>query len=93
MKLNPIDFGEVLEEMGYIVQDDTGQVYVPASHTNYFEAQRFLVELVLHDQLIIDRDHLEMEMSYFIPHWKCFNSIQDYCDAYPNDKECLMYDV
>ena len=55
-RINPIDFGELLEEMGYVVQDDTGEVY-------------------------------------FIPHWKCFNSLQDYCEAFPDNQECLMYDV
>ena len=33
-RINPIDFGELLEEMGYVVQDDTGEVYTPVSYTH-----------------------------------------------------------
>ena len=92
-RINPIDFGELLEEMGYVVQDDTGEVYTPADNQPFWEAQRFLLDLAIRGHLIVDRDHLEKEMTYFIPHWKCFNSLQDYCEAFPDNQECLMYDV
>ena len=39
-RINPIDFGELLEEMGYVVQDDTGEVYTPADNQPFWEAQR-----------------------------------------------------
>ena len=92
-RINAIDFGEVLEELGYIVNDETGEVYTPADHVQFFNAQRFLLMLTLDGHLYIDRDHIERCMTYFIPHYKCFNSMEDYCQEHAEDPQCLLYDV
>ena len=42
-RINAIDFGDVLEELGYIVNDETGEIYTPADHHQFFNAQRFLL--------------------------------------------------
>ena len=92
-RINAIDFGDVLEELGYIVNDETGEVYTPADHVQFFNAQRFLLMLTLDGHLIIDRDHIERCMTYFIPHYKCYNGMEQYCEEHADDPQCLLYDV
>ena len=33
------------------------------------------------------------EHGFFLPHWKSFNSIEEYCEDFPSEQQCKKYDV
>ena len=93
MRINPFDLCDALEQMGYVVDDDTGEVYIPPDHHKMFTAQKFLLELALDGHLTLDKQIYEQEIVYYIPHWKCFDGMDSYCKDFPNEQQCKYYDV
>jgi len=80
MRINPFDLCDALEQLGYVVDDDTGEVYTPPEHHKMFSAQKFLLELALDGHLYLEKQIYEQEMD-------------SYCKDFPNEQQCKAYDV
>tara|TARA_A200000159_G_scaffold164048_2_gene192287 strand:- start:185 stop:433 length:249 start_codon:yes stop_codon:yes gene_type:complete len=82
--VNPHDLADVLRYEGFVVDYDTGEVYSEDTCDT-------LIVLVALGKLEIKRD-VNGELIYYIPHMDVCD-MQSYCDAFPNDVSCKMYDV
>tara|TARA_R100000231_G_scaffold105539_1_gene78227 strand:+ start:1011 stop:1289 length:279 start_codon:yes stop_codon:yes gene_type:complete len=92
MTINPHDLSELLYNLGYYVDDDTGEVMVeirPDGTTTY---DKYLVAMVTTGRLITKRDE-NWQLKIYLPNWKCFDSMEEYCKVFPNEQQCKDYDV
>ena len=87
MKINPLDLGELLEEEGYGLAQDTGEVY-----TDPESKRDLLILLASLGKLRVKRD-AEFQLGFYLPHWKCFETLSDYCLEFPHEQQCKCYDV
>ena len=85
--INAHDLEELLQNEGYGIDQDTGEVY-----DNGEVSQKFLITLAACGTLNIKRDNFN-EISFYIPHYCCYNSMEDYCQEFPNEQQCKYYDV
>ncbi len=87
MKINPLDLADLLERNGYALDEDSGEVYTdPESKTE------FLVTLAATGHLTV-KHNAEFQLGFHIPHWKCYQSLKDYCNQFPHEQQCKCYDV
>tara|TARA_R100000781_G_scaffold92563_1_gene57414 strand:- start:1058 stop:1321 length:264 start_codon:yes stop_codon:yes gene_type:complete len=87
MKIYPLDLAELLQEEGYAFDEDEGEVYTEPNGK-----KTLLILLAALGQLNV-RYNAEMEVGFFIPHWKCFDSMDGYCQEFPHEQQCKLYDV
>ena len=85
--INAPDLEELLQNEGYGIDQDTGEVY-----DNGEVSQKFLITLDACGTLNVKRDGFH-EVGCFIPHYTCYNSMDDYCQEFPNEQQCKYYDV
>ena len=85
--INAPDLEELLQNEGYGIDQDTGEVY-----DNGEVIQKFLITLAACGTLIVKGDGFH-EVGFFIPHYTCYNSMDDYCQELPNEQHCKYYDV
>jgi len=85
--INAPDLEELLQNEGYGIDPDTGEVY-----DNGEVSQKFLITLAACGTLNVKRDGFH-EVGFFIPHYTCYNSMEDYCQEFPNEQQCKYYDV
>jgi len=78
--INAPDLEELLQNEGYGIDQDTGEVY-----DNGEVSQKFLITLAACGTLNIKRDGFH-ELGFFIPHYTCYNSMEDYCQEFPNEQ-------
>lgn len=86
-KMNPIDLAEMLEREQYLIDDDTGEV-LPNPNKDQWE----LLTLASTGNLKLKRNALH-ELGYYIPHWRCYNGLEEYCSEFPHEQQCKCYDV
>ena len=84
--INAHDLEELLQDEGYGIDNDTGEVY-----DNGEVSKKFLITLAACGTLNIKRNALYL--GYYIPHYCCYNSMEDYCQEFPNEQQCKYYDV
>ena len=85
--INAPDLEELLQNEGYGIDQDTGEVY-----DNGEVSQKFLITLAACGTLNVKRDGFH-EVGFFIPHYTCYNSMDDYCQEFPNEQQCKYYAV
>ena len=85
--INAADLEELLQNEGYGIDQDTGEVY-----DNGEVSQKFLITLAACGTLNVKRDGFH-EVGFFIPHYTCYNSMEDYCHEFPNEQQCKYYDL
>ena len=85
--INAPDLEELLQNEGYGIDPHTGEVY-----DNGEVSQKFLITLAACGTLNVKRDGFH-EVGFFIPHYTCYNSMDDYCQEFPNEQQCKYYDV
>ena len=85
--IQPLDLAELLEKEQYIIDEDTGEV-LPNPNKDQWE----LLSLASEGLLKVKRNALH-ELGYFIPHWQCYNSFEDYCKEFPHEQQCKCYEV
>jgi len=91
MSLNPHDLSEILDRLGYYIDDDTGEVLLELDPCGPPLIDKFLVTLASQGQLIIKRNP-DFELGFYLPNWRAFNSMEEYCKVFPNEQQCKMYD-
>ena len=84
--INSMDLADMLESEGFVVDEDTGEVYTEPNGK-----RALLLILAALNKLYISHD-AEFKLSYYIPHWKCYD-LDGYCDLHPNEQACKCYDV
>lgn len=82
--MNPNDLADVLKHEGFNVDYDTGEVWTE-------DVDDTLIILSVLGKLEVRRD-LDGKPCYFIPHLDVCD-MQTYCEAFPDDMSCKMYDV
>ncbi len=82
--MNPHDLADVLHYEGFVVDYDTGEVFSE-------DTCDALIILAALGKLEIKRD-VNGEPIYYIPHMNVCD-MQSYCEAFPDDVCCKMYDV
>ncbi len=85
--IDPLDLAELLEREQYRIDEDTGEVY-PNPAKDHWE----LLSLASEGLLRVKRNALH-ELGYYIPHWRCYNSFEDYCEEFPYEQQCKCYEV
>ena len=85
--INPIDLEDLLTDEGYGVDTDTGEVYDDRE-----SSKKFLITLAACGTLNVKRSGLH-SVGFYIPHYTCYNSMDDYCQEFPNEQQCKYYDV
>ena len=84
--INAMDLADLLESEGYVVDEDTGEVYTEPNGK-----RTLLLILASLGKLYVAHDP-EFQLSYFIPHWKYYD-LDNYCEYHPNEPQCKCYDV
>ena len=85
--INASALEELLHDEGYLVDPDSGAVYDDGE-----TSLKFLITLAACGTLNIKRDNFN-EIGFYIPHYCCYNSMDDYCQEFPNEQQCKYYDV
>lgn len=85
--MNPHDLADVLHYEGFDVDYDTGEVSSESTGMN----NDVLIVLAALNKLEVKRD-LDGNPTYFVPHLDVCD-MQTYCEAFPDDVSCKMYDV
>ena len=85
--INALDLEELLEDEGFVVDEDTGEVYDDGESN-----KKFLITLAACGTLNVKRSTYE-GLRFYIPHYTCYNSMDDYCQEFPNEQQCKYYDV
>ena len=85
--INPLDLADLLEREQYEIDEDTGEVY-PNPKRSEWE----LLLLASQGNLRVKRNALH-ELGYYIPHWECYDSLEDYCKEFPYEQQCKCYEV
>tara|TARA_Y100000361_G_C10997890_1_gene257706 strand:+ start:94 stop:354 length:261 start_codon:yes stop_codon:yes gene_type:complete len=85
--INSLDLAELLEEEGYALDQDTGEVY-----TDPESKRDLLITLACLGKLNVKRD-AEFQLGFYIPNWTCFSFPNSPCREYPHEQQCKCYDV
>ena len=85
--IDPLDLAELLEREQYRIDEDTGEV-IPNPAKDQWE----LLSLASEGLLRVKRNALH-ELGYYIPHWQCYNNLEEYCKEFPHEQQCKCYEV
>jgi len=88
--INPLDLAELLEKEGYGLDDDTGEVFVP--YENDALNNELLITLSSLGKLNVGRNE-DWKLCFYLPHWGCYTSMEDYCLEFPQEQQCKCYDL
>ena len=88
--INAPDLEELLQDEGFVVDEDTGEVIDDGE-----SSRKFLITLAACGTLNVKRGSINSsyELGFYIPHYTCYNSMDDYCQEFPNEQQCKYYDV
>tara|TARA_R100000781_G_C4011921_1_gene103979 strand:+ start:29 stop:325 length:297 start_codon:yes stop_codon:yes gene_type:complete len=87
--INSLDLAELLEEEGYALDEDTGEVYTEPNGK-----RTLLIMLAALGKLYVRHEHQDhgWKLCFFIPHWRCYDQ-DDYCKQFPHEQQCKCYDL
>ena len=92
LMINPHDLAELLDRKGYYVDDDDGEV--TASLDPYEdELDDLLILLAAVECLQLKRKPVENQLGFYLPHWRAYEDMEQYCKEFPQDPACLDYDA
>ena len=88
MALNPCDLADLLSVHGYYVDYDTGEV---DHYTNDINEDKTLL-IILAALGRLEVQYIDGEPAFFINNL-AVSDMESYCEMYPNDPQCKVYDV
>lgn len=88
MALNPCDLADLLSVHGYYVDYDTGEV---GHYTNDINEDKSLL-IILAALGRLEVQYIDGEPAFFINNL-AVSDMDSYCELYPNDPQCKVYDV
>ena len=89
--INVHDLAQLLDRQGYYVDDDDGEVAISLNDTE--NVDNLLIILAVLGALQVKNKTLENELGFYLPHWKCYNNLESYCEDFPNYPACKCYDL
>ena len=89
--INVHDLAQLLDRQGYYVDDDDGEVAISLNDTE--NVDNLLIILAVLGALQVKNKPEENQLGFYLPHWKCYDSMEAYCDQHPNDPACKTYDT
>ena len=90
--MNPCDLSEILDRLGYYINDDTGEVMLEIDPCGPPVIDNLLVILASQGKLITKRNP-EYEIGFYLPNLTCFNSMEEYCKVFPYEQQGKCYDI
>ena len=90
--MNPCDLSEILDRLGYYLNDDTGEVMLEIDPCGPPVIDNLMVILAAQGLLITKRNP-EFELGFYLPNWRTFNSMEEYCKVFPYEQQCKSYDI
>lgn len=85
--MNPQDLADLLQYEGFEIDYDTGEIVLDCQGIS----NDVLIVLAALGKLEVKRD-LDGNFTYYIPHLTVCD-MQTYCEEFPDDVLCKMYDV
>ena len=82
--MNPCDLSEILDRLGYYINDDTGEVMLEIDPCGPPIIDNLMVILAAQGLLITKRNP-EFELGFYLPNWRTFNSCLLYTSPSPRD--------
>ena len=89
--INVHDLAQLLDRHGYYVDDDDGEVAISLNDTE--NVDNLLIILAVLGALQVKNKPEENQLGFYLPHWKCYDSMEAYCAQHPNDPACKTYDT
>ena len=89
--INVHDLAQLLDRQGYYVDDDDGEVAISLNDTE--NVDNLLIILAVLGALQVKNKPEENQLGFFLPIWKCYDSMEAYCEQFPNDPACKTYDT
>tara|TARA_Y100001951_G_scaffold19039_1_gene14259 strand:+ start:587 stop:865 length:279 start_codon:yes stop_codon:yes gene_type:complete len=89
--INVHDLAQLLDRQGYYVDDEDGEVAISLNDTE--NVDNLLIILAVLGALQVKNKPEENQLGFFLPHWKCYDSMEAYCAQHPNDPACKTYDT
>ena len=89
--INVHDLAQLLDRQGYYVDDEDGEVAISLNDTE--NVDNLLIILTVLGALQVKNKPDENQLGFFLPHWKCYDSMEAYCAQHPNDPACKTYDT
>ena len=89
--INVHDLAQLLDRQGYYVDDDDGEVAISLNDTE--NVDNLLIILAVLGALQVKNKPEENQLGFFLPNWKCYGSMEAYCEEFPNDPACKTYDT
>ena len=90
--MNPCDLSEILDRLGYYINDDTGEVMLEIDPCGPPVIDNLMVILAAQGLLITKRNP-EFELGFYLPNWRTFNNMEEYCKVFPYEQQCKSYDI
>ena len=90
--INVHDLAQLLDRQGYYINDDDGEVvlnYDPGEDN----VDNLLIVLAAVGALHVKYKPEDHQLGFFLPNWKCYCSMEAYCEEFPNDPACKTYDT
>ena len=89
--INVHDLAQLLDRQGYYVDDEDGEIAISLNDTE--NVDNLLIILAVLGALQVKNKPEENQLGFFLPHWKCYDSMEAYCAQHPNDPACKTYDT
>ena len=89
--INVHDLAQLLDRKGYYIDDEDGEVLLNLADES--NVDDLLITLAAVGALQVKNKTLENEVGFYLPHWKCYNKLESYCEDFPNYPACKCYDL
>jgi len=89
--INVHDLAQLLDRKGYYIDDEDGEVLLDLADES--NVDDLLITLAAVGALQVKNKTLENELGFYLPHWKCYNNLESYCEDFPNYPACKCYDL
>ena len=89
--INPHDLAELLDRNGFYIDDDDGEV-LPSLDPDDNVEEDLLIMLAAVGCLVLKRHADDNMIGFYLPHWKAYSDMDEYCLEFPNDPACKDYD-
>ena len=89
--INVHDLAQLLDRKGYYIDDEDGEVLLNLADES--NVDDLLIILAAVGALQVKNKTLENELGFYLPHWKCYNNLESYCEDFPNYPACKCYDL
>ena len=89
--INVHDLAQLLDRKGYYIDDEDGEVLLNLADES--NVDDLLITLAAVGALQVKNKTLENELGFYLPHWKCYNNLESYCEDFPNYPACKCYDL